>query len=251
MKTATQKSLLIIASLAIATFTGPLMAGHEDANTSQSSREERMNWEKKNRDGGTSNQIREGAFSGVDADQFGTGLGISMQERSNLFAFWDQQDIASRLNLTDEQRETLADSFTATTKKIDDAKNDAREAITSLRQELNKDEPSVSDVEGYSDQLADAMKAKQKAIFSHAALVKQTLNADQESVLVARNSGLPFPNKVNTGERTENTPRPETRPNVVGYTPSSSNMIKNGGGYEGYDPISQTYTSRYHNTNQK
>lgn len=264
MNKAAQKNLLIIASIAVATFTGSIVADdyqnrssrdREISREKDTSREEEKNWGRTNKDNDPVHRKvgdgsrRDEVFGWAGADEFGNGLGMSIKERRDLFAFWDQQDLASRLNLTDEQREELSSSYKDTTEKIDGAKKDAREAIASLRQELDKPEPSVSDVESYSDQLADAMKARQKAVFSHAALVKKTLNTDQENVLISRNSNYPDANRMGSNYKRIEIPVSPQRP-LVGFSPSTSTLIINGGVYEGYNPNTKTYTSRYGQVSQ-
>lgn len=121
----------------------------------------------------------------ADSDDFGTGMGMSVLERRTLFPFWEQEEILSRINLTSDQRKELVESFKSTCKKVEEAKLQARTAAFSLREEMDKDDPSVSDAEKFSDRIADAMGEKQKALVSHAALVKKTLNPQQEQALRA------------------------------------------------------------------
>jgi molecular chaperone GrpE (heat shock protein) len=116
----------------------------------------------------------------ADSEDFATSPGVSGMERKALFPFWDQTDIARRVNISEDQKKELTKSYTKTLKAVEKSKSDARMAAIDLQAEMHKGDPSISDVEKYSDQISDALKEKRRAVASHAAFVKRTLNDQQE-----------------------------------------------------------------------
>ncbi len=125
----------------------------------------------------------QGVLGWADAEDFQHGNGMSSLERKALFPFWEQQELATQISLTDEQREDLTESYVKTMKEVEEAKSKARVAMIDLNAELQKTEPDTGSVGRHSDAISRANGEKQKAILTHKALVKNTLNEDQQRKL--------------------------------------------------------------------
>lgn len=119
-----------------------------------------------------------------EADAPGPGPGGPRQAQfEKMVRFWDEDDVAEELKLTQDQIQKLNENFDASKKTLATARPKLDEARKALRKAMQADSPDVGAVNSAIDELADAQKEVHKTMADYRVVMLNTLNAEQKEAL--------------------------------------------------------------------
>ncbi len=104
-------------------------------------------------------------------------------QAGELIHFWDNERVAERLNLTDDQINALQQSFDSAKASLDALKDDGKDAREALRAELEKDNPDLNAVLAADAEITKVNAQRRKIVLTHRVAVQSILSADQEAKL--------------------------------------------------------------------
>lgn len=108
---------------------------------------------------------------------------IEAAVRPYMRPFWQNERLANALSLSEEQLEALKTSHEELTEKLQEAQGAPAAHHETIREEMAKDEPDLEVVLDAFDKLAELRGERQRAMLSHAVVVKNTLTPEQEAIL--------------------------------------------------------------------
>ncbi len=100
-----------------------------------------------------------------------------------MFPFWENDEIADELELSEDQIDAMAESHALLTEQLEDTQGSIADAGGALKEEMEKDSPDASTVNELIDELTEATNEKSRIILGHAVVVKNVLTEEQEDEL--------------------------------------------------------------------
>lgn len=114
---------------------------------------------------------------------FDVQMGGGREMGAELIRFWDNDRVAERLELTDDQVNALQQSFDSAKASLDALKDDGKEAHEALRAELEKDNPDLNAVLAADAEITKVNSERRKIALTHRVAVQSILTAEQETKL--------------------------------------------------------------------
>ena len=136
--------------------------------------------------GGAAGQAAGEAAPRARRQQGGPGFEAQMggrEQGAELIRFWDNDRVAERLELTDDQVNALQQSFDSAKAALDALKDDGKEAHEALRTELEKDNPDLNAVLAADAEITKVNSERRKIALTHRVAVQSILTSDQETKL--------------------------------------------------------------------
>lgn len=103
--------------------------------------------------------------------------------RKLLFPFWEKEEVAQELQLTDEQVAALSESLDILKSELEATEGSVMDAHKALREAMQVDSPDLNTIYELHDAAAEAKAEKGKIFLAHAVTVKNVLTEDQEETL--------------------------------------------------------------------
>lgn len=114
---------------------------------------------------------------------FEAQMGGAREQGAELIRFWDNDRVAERLELTEDQVNALQQSFDSAKAALDALKDDGKEAHEALRAELDKDNPDLNAVLAADAEITKVNSERRKIALTHRVAVQSILTTDQETKL--------------------------------------------------------------------
>lgn len=99
------------------------------------------------------------------------------------FPFWENDQIAEDLELTDEQIEALEESHEIMKEGLEASKGSMIDLGKQLKEEMEKDSPNAATVNDLLDQITAEGNEKARLLLGHVVVVKNVLTEEQEEAL--------------------------------------------------------------------
>ncbi len=147
------------------------------------------------------------------------------QAEYGLVNFWDNERIAKRLDLSDQQVEALAESHQITKETIQSTREELQTLRRQMREEMSKETPELDRVYELFDQISALQNQNRRSSLGHMVAVRGILTADQQEEVgnIRRHMVRQNADRPATPDRPERPARPN-RPDRPGQPDRPMNL---------------------------